>query len=74
MSSPTPEAFTPKPILVNIQAAATALGVSTRHVRRMISKGALKPRKLGPKCIRLAWAEVMALANGQTPSDVTSTV
>ena len=58
----TPNQISKPPVQrASIAAAANALGVSTRTVRRYISDGRLTGYRMGPRLIRVDLAEVDAL-------------
>lgn len=55
------------PLLVTREQAALELGVSTRTVDRLITKGHFKPNRIG-KLIRIPFYQLEAFAKGDHPN------
>lgn len=59
---------TTDPLLLDAKAAGAILGISTRQVWRLSDRGMLPPPvKLGRKCTRWRYADLVAWCNARCP-------
>jgi excisionase family DNA binding protein len=64
-------AITTSPKWITIAEAATRLSLSTKTVRRMISRGDLPARRIGPRLIRVDARSCASRAPTHGPQDLT---
>lgn len=57
----------PDPIDMSVADAATRLGIDPKTIRRMISRGDLPARRLGPRLIRIRVVDLNALGSPLGP-------
>jgi len=59
----------PDPIELTVADAATRLGVDHKTIRRMITRGDLPARRVGPRLIRIRTVDLDAIGSPLGPGD-----
>lgn len=59
----------PDPTTLNVPEAAARLGVDAKTIRRMITRGDLPARRVGPRLIRIRVADLDAVGSPLGPGE-----